>query len=165
MSNDKPENKNIQGGQNSSSQPSFTIQRIYIKDLSFESPSVPNIFQEAWKPEIHLDVGTKSEKVKEDLHEVVLTLTVKAKMDEKDVFLIEIHQAGLFQIFGIAEEQLKRTLGAFCPTVLFPYARAAIADVVTRGGFPQLNLAPLNFDAIYDQYVLQQKKAQDAVKH
>ncbi len=137
----------------------FAIQRIYVKDLSFEAPDAPAIFEENWKPELSLDVATKTQQIKEDLHEVVLTLTAKVQIGDKSAFVVEVQQAGLFTIKGLDDETLRHTLGTFCPNILFPYARAVIADAVSRGSFPQLHLAPINFDAIYEQYKKGQAEA------
>lgn len=139
----------------------FGIQRVYLKDTSFESPNAPDIFRSQWKPQINLDLNTRSEKLADDLFEVVLTLTVTAKNDDKTAFLAEVHQAGIFKIEGIEGPALHQTLGAFCPNLLFPYAREAIDGLVTKGSFPALMLAPVNFDAIYAQGMQQQaQKAQ-----
>jgi len=139
----------------------FAIQRLYIKDSSFESPIAPAIFSEDWKPEMHLDIHTQSTVIEENLHEVVLGLTVTVKSEDKTAFLIEIKQAGLFAASGFPEEQLKHALGVFCPSVLYPYAREAVSAAVSRGGFPQLVLAPVNFEALYAQH---QKQAAETKK-
>ena len=136
-------------------QAQFALQRIYVKDLSFESPKAPEIFQKQWKPEVKLDLNTKNCKLEDNLHEVVLSLVitvVNGEEKEKHVtFIVEVEQAGVFFINGLEEEELHRTLGAFCPNILFPYAREAIDNVVTRGSFPPIMLSPVNFDAIYQQ--------------
>jgi len=137
-------------------QPLFEIQRIYIKDLSFESPNTPHTFVEEWKPEVALNLETKSNRVQENLHEVVLSVTATVTSSKKSAFLIEIHQAGVFMINGFPDDQLHQMLGSFCPNILFPYAREVISDTVVRGGFPQLILAPVNFDALYAQHMEKQ---------
>ena|SRR3990167_6879985 len=134
-------------------QPKFEIQRIFLKDLSFESPNTPHTFHESWKPEVSLNLETKSNPIKEHLHEVVLSVTATVSSDQQTAFLIEAHQAGLFLIEGIQDKQLHHLLGSVCPNILFPYMREVISDVVTRGGFPQLILAPVNFDALYAQHM------------
>lgn len=134
----------------------FAIQRIYVKDISYEAPGVPSVFQGEWKPELNLDINTKTSVIEEDTHEVVLSLTVTVKNQNETAFLIEVHHAGIFTIKGFNKDQLKQTLGAFCPSVLYPYAREVVSDVVSRGGFPQLILAPINFDALYAQHQEQQ---------
>ncbi len=141
-----------------SQEPHFEIQRIYLKDLSFESPNTPQTFVEDWKPEVQLNLETKSHRIQEDAHEVVLSITATVTTNSKSAFLVEIEQAGIFTIKGFSAEQLHQMLGSFCPNILFPYAREVISDVVTRGGFPQLILAPVNFDMLYTQHMEEQKK-------
>ena len=137
----------------------FSIQRIFTKDVSFETPNSPAIFQKEWTPEVKLDLDTRSNKLDEGVFEVVLSLTVTASLGEETAFLCEVQQAGIFAIAGLEESQMAHMLGAFCPNVLFPYARETVANLVNRGTFPQLNLAPVNFDALFGQYV-QQRAAQ-----
>ncbi|MCF6435310.1 MULTISPECIES: protein-export chaperone SecB [Pseudoalteromonas] len=137
----------------------FNIQRIYTKDVSFETPNSPAIFQKEWTPEVKLDMDTRSEKLDNNIYEVVLALTVTTTIGEETAFLCEIQQAGIFSIADIEEVQMAHMLGAFCPNILFPYAREAVASLVNRGTFPQLNLAPVNFDALFAQY-MQQRAAQ-----
>lgn len=132
-------------------QPEFGIQRIYLKDLSFEAPKSPQVFLEEWKPELDMDIATKTHVLENDLHNVILTVTVTVKMKDAVIFIVEVQQAGIFSIKHFAEDQLKPMLGSFCPNVLYPYAREAITNVVVKGGFPQLYLAPVNFDALYQQ--------------
>lgn len=141
----------------------FSIQRIYTKDISFETPNSPDIFQVEWKPEIKVDLDTKSKSLTENVHEVVLTLTVTATLGEKVAFLCEVHQAGIFTLGNMPESQLAHAINAFCPNILFPYAREAVSSLVTRGSFPQLNLAPVNFDAMFANFVEKQseKKASE----
>lgn len=139
--------------------PQFAIQRVYTKDLSFETPNSPAIFQKEWKPELKLDLDTRSNKLSDDTFEVVLALTVTATVDGQTAFLAEVQQAGIFTIGNLPEAQLAHTIGAFCPTTLFPYAREAVANLVSRGSFPQINLAPVNFEALFASYV-QQKAAE-----
>ncbi|WP_416307044.1 protein-export chaperone SecB [Neptunicella sp. SCSIO 80796] len=140
--------------------PQFAIQRIYLKDLSYEAPNAPTVFKKEWKPEIKLDVDTRSNKVDENLYEVVLSITATASLGEETAFLIEVQQAGLFTIGEMPEMQGAQMLGAYCPNVLFPYAREAISNMVNRGTFPPLNLNPVNFDAVFAAYM--QKRAQEA---
>lgn len=130
----------------------FMIQRIYIKNLSFETTETPHIFQEEWTPELNLDLNTSHNALDDKgTYEVVLSVTATVKNKEKTAFLVEVEQAGIFSIVGPEGEQLDHLLGSFCPSLLFPYAREAISSEVTRGSFPQLVLAPINFDAIYMQ--------------
>lgn len=134
----------------------FVIQRVYVKDLSFEAPAAPMIFNEDWKPQMTLDLNTSSEVVDGDVHEVVLTVTVTVKNEDKTAFVAEAKQAGIFTIQGFEDEQLHHFLGSFCPSILYPYAREVVTDMVSRGSFPQLILAPVNFDALYAQHLQQQ---------
>ena len=136
--------------------PQFALQRIYLKDSSFESPGSPGVFQGQWTPKINFDIKSKHEKLKDDFFEVVLVLTVEAQVNEKVAFLVEVHQAGLFAAKGFDASQLENMLATVCPTILFPYAREAIDSLVLKGSYPALALAPINFDAIYAQ----QKQAQ-----
>jgi len=138
--------------------PIFEIQRLYIKDLSFEAPNTPHTFMEEWKPEVELNLETKSNRIQEDIHEVVLSVTASVKTGSKPSFVVEVQYAGVFRIASVPEQQLRQMLGSFCPGILFPYAREVISDVVVRGGFPQLILAPVNFDALYAQHLDNQKK-------
>ena len=124
-----------------------------MKDVSFESPNAPTIFQGEWKPQVNLDLNTSSSKVSDKQYEVVVSLTVTAKVEDKTAFIAEIQQAGIFFIDNIEGANLNQTLGAFCPNLLFPYAREAIDNMVGRGSFPPLMLAPVNFDAIYAEAV------------
>lgn len=138
--------------------PQFEIQRIYVKDISYEAPNTPHTFTEDWKPEVQLNLETKSNRIQENIHEVVLSVTATITTNKKSAFLIEVHQGGIFLINGFPNDQLRQMLGSFCPNILFPYAREVISDVVVRGGFPQLLLAPVNFDALYAQHLEEQKK-------
>lgn len=139
--------------------PQFNIQRIYTKDMSFETPNSPAVFQKEWKPEIKLDLDTRSSKINENTYEVVLAVTVTATLGDETAFLCEVQQAGIFMIGEMPEQNIAHTLGAFCPNMLFPYARETVSNLVNRGTFPQLNLAPVNFDAIFASYL--QKRAQE----
>ena len=134
----------------------FGIQKIYCKDMSFETPNSPDIFREQWQPEINLQLGNEAIVLDEGIHEVTLSITVTAKLGDKTAFLVEIKQAGIFNISGYEDAELGPMVGAFCPNILFPYAREAISDLVARGGFPQLLLAPVNFDALYQQHMQEQ---------
>ena len=130
--------------------PQFALQRIYVKDMSFESPRSPQGFKQQWKPQINLELNSSNTMIEDKLYEVVLSLTLTAKNEEEEViFLVEVQQAGIFHIQGLEEDPLQQTLGSFCPNVLFPYARETVDSVVGKGSFPPLMLAPVNFDAIY----------------
>ncbi|MDR9438256.1 MAG: protein-export chaperone SecB [Halomonas sp.] len=140
-------------GEQDKPQLQFALQRIYVKDISFEAPNSPTVFQQPFKPKVGLDLNTTSRQVGEGLYEVVVKVTAQVTHSEEGTtsFLAEIEQAGLFRISGIEGQQLDHTLGAFCPNMLFPYARECIDNLVNRGGFPPLMLAPVNFEAIYAQ--------------
>ncbi len=125
------------------------IQRIYTKDLSFESPGAPRVFMENVAPQIHLDVNTSSNRLDESVYEVVLTVTASAKSGDKVVFIAEVEQAGVFMIKGASAEARERILAAYCPNILFPYVRETIDSLTIKGSFPPLLLAPINFEALY----------------
>ena len=128
------------------------IQKLYVKDASFESPNSPNVFKGAeWKPKTDLNLSSTHVPFEDDAHEVILTVTVEAKDEENVIFLVELKQAGLFQISGYNEEELEAIVGIFCPNTLFPYARESIANMITKGGFPEFILQPINFDALYNE--------------
>jgi preprotein translocase subunit SecB len=152
---EQPQNpQNVQNGQNNN-EAHFMIQRIYVKDLSFETKNTPALFKEKWEPELSLDINTNHTLLEENVYEVELTVTATVKNQNATAFLAEVKQAGIFSIQGAPEAQLDHLLGSFCPSILFPYAREAITTEVARGSFPQLILAPINFDALY----MQQKEA------
>lgn len=129
----------------------FLIQKFYVKDISFETPNSPQIFSQKGEASMHIDVGTNASPLGNDMHEVTLSLTVTVKVGETPAYLVEVQQSGLFIIGGYDDETLSAMLGSFCPNMLFPYAREVVTDLVTKGGFPQLVLAPINFDALYAQ--------------
>lgn len=131
--------------------PQFSLQRIYVRDLSFEAPKSPEIFRQEWSPSVELDLNTRQKPLEGDFHEVVLTLSVTVKTAGETAFIAEVQQAGIFLISGLDAAAMSHTLGAFCPNILFPYAREALDNLVTRGSFPALMLAPVNFDALYAQ--------------
>ncbi len=130
----------------------FQLQRIYIKDVSFESPNAPTVFTGEWQPKHELNLNSKVNKLNEETFEVVLAVTVTTKMGEQTAFIVEVQQAGLVTVKGFPEQELGQLLGAYCPNLLFPYAREAISDLVTKGSFPQLILQPVNFDALFAQH-------------
>ena len=147
----------------------FSIQKIYVKDVSFESPNTPKVFSfTKWEPKIDLNLNNAHTGIDENLFEAVLTVTATVKHEDKTAFLVEVQQAGIFAVVGFDENDKKYLLGSQCMNILFPYAREAISDLTTRGGFPPLILSPVNFDALYQQHMQQQEgKNQDAapVKH
>ena len=135
------------------SEPQFSIEKIFLKDVSFESPAAPAIFTEDWSPEINMELNSQANPIENNFYEVELNITVTAKNKETTGFLVEVKQCGIFSISGMDEANLNGMLGSFCPNILFPYAREAISDLVSKGGFPQLLLAPVNFDALYAQHM------------
>ena len=137
--------------QTAASEAQFLIQRIYMKDMSFEAPGTPATFQQKWEPDLSLDLHTEHTKLEDNIYEVVLHVTATVKNQDATAFLAEIKQAGIFTISGAPQTQLDHLLGSFCPSILYPYAREAITSEVIRGSFPQLVLAPVNFDALYTQ--------------
>lgn len=139
----------------------FALQRIYIKDSSFEAPLGAMAFTKQWRPQVHVDLNTGSNRVDGDNYEVVLTITITAKLDDETAFLVEVQQAGLFMVKGLDGENLRRIMAIMCPTILFPYARETIDGLVLKGSFPPLMLQPVNFEALYVQ-ALQQQAQQGA---
>jgi preprotein translocase subunit SecB len=138
----------------------LSITKIYLKDTSFESPQSPGIFRQGeWKPQTNLNLRSAHHPADGDHHEIVLTITIEAKEDDKTCFLIELQQAGLFEISGYEGAELEAIVGSFCPNILFPYARESIAALVQKGGFPEFVLQPINFDALYMQSKQQQMAA------
>ncbi len=137
------------------------LQKIYVKDLSFESPRAPDCFGENLNPETQLNIRSNTRQVGPDTQEVILTLNIEAKADARTLFICELQQAGVFLIKGYGEQEQRVLVGSFCPATLYPFAREAVADMVARGGFPQLLLQPINFDALYAQ-ALQQGQSPDA---
>jgi preprotein translocase subunit SecB len=141
-------------------QQQFTVQRIYTKDLSFESPSTPAVFKKQWQPKVTVELNTKSDAIDtEGNFEVVLSITITAKIEDQTAFLIEVQQAGIFYIRGFEGEDRRRILGTAAPNVLFPYARETIDTICVKGAFPAIMLAPVNFDAVYQQALAQSQTA------
>ncbi len=143
----------------------LAISKIYVKDFSFESPQSPAVFRGGdWKPQTNLNLRSSHSPVDDNYHEVVLTLTVEAKADDKILFLVELQQGGIFEIAGYEGEEMSAILGSFCPNILFPYARETIASLIQKGGFPEFVLQPINFDALYLQ-AKQQSQGAPAEAH
>ena len=132
-------------------QPQFAVQRVYVKDASFESPMGVEVFAKQWQPKVNVELNTKSSKVADDTFEAVLTVTVTAKLEEEAALLIEVQQAGLFLIKGLDGDNLRQALGIMAPNLLFPYIREAIDNLAIKGGFPPISLQPVNFEALYRQ--------------
>jgi preprotein translocase subunit SecB len=143
-------------------QRNLSLQKIYVKDLSFESPKAPMIFTTNITPQTQLNVRSSAQEIAPDTQEVTLTITVEAKDKDSTLFLAEVAQSGIFVIQGYSAEERSILLGSFCPNTLYPFARETIAEVVTKGGFPQLLLQPLNFDAIYAQAVQERARTSTA---
>ncbi|KUJ71273.1 protein-export chaperone SecB [Thiomicrospira sp. WB1] len=135
----------------------FSIQKIYTRNISFESPNAPEMFTRDFQPQLDVDLNVESKKLEDGIFHVVVRVTATTKMEERTAFLCEVEQAGIFGISGFDEGELNYLLGAQCPNTLFPYAREAVSDLVIRGGFPQLLLEPVNFDAMYANHMQQQE--------
>lgn len=149
------EKRNTSNGSAANEQ-EFGIQRLYVKDLSFESPAAPKVFLEEYHPEIKIDLMTKHAKLDDQYYDVMVRVTVKAEQAGKPLFLAEVDQAGIFALLGFEEAMMEQLLAVVCPNILFPYAREAISETVTKGGFPPVYLAPVNFEALFHE-----KKAQE----
>ena len=139
------------GADTSPAQASFQIEKLYAKDLSLEVPNAPQIFMQAEPPELEVQVRNESAQFADGMFEVVVTVTVTARAGEKTIFLVEVAQAGIFSVRGVPADDLDPLLGIGCPTILFPYAREAISDLVTRAGYPAVILSPISFEQIYMQ--------------
>jgi len=140
-------------------QPVFTIEKVFVKDLSLEVPNAPQIFLERDAPKVDIQLGTRAAPLDEGHYEVVVTVTTTATLGEKTVFLVEVHQAGIFQVRNLPSESLEPLLGVTCPNILFPYLRETVSDAVVRAGFPPFLLAPVNFEALYQQRLQQAQPA------
>ena len=150
------------GAQQNGEQVAFSMQKIYVKDSSFEAPGVPETFnfKDGYRPNVNLELNTSNRNIDGDLYEVTLHITVTAKDNDTVLFLAEVKQAGVFLVANMDDANKRHTLGSFCPSVLFPYARTMVSEMITHGGFPQLLLAPVNFDALYAQHVQAQQGAE-----
>lgn len=136
------------------------LQQLYLKDASFENPGAPQVFAEPWKPEFQLDINTRSNRLDEARFEVVLSITLRARLEGgRTAFIVEVQQAGVFEVVGLAEAAIQRVLGTLCPGTLFPYIRETVDSLVVKGGFPAVHLAPVNFDALYAEAVRKQQAA------
>ena len=148
-----------------SQQPSFSIEKIYLKDASVEVPNAPQIFLARETPQVDIQIHNQGAKVDEGVYEVVLTVTVTAKIEDKTLFLVEVGQAGVFLLNHIPQADIAPILNVTCPNILFPYAREAVSDLVTRAGFPPILLSPVNFEMMYAQKQAQAQEAPPAVIH
>lgn len=142
----------------------FIIQRIYIKNSSFETTQTPAVFQKQWEPELNLDLNTAHTELEPNIYEVTITVTATVKNKQDTAFLVEVQQAGIFTIQGPEADQLQHILNSFCPSILFPYARETVSSLVTKGSFPPLVLSPINFDALYMQKMQTQQEQKEDVK-
>ncbi len=128
------------------------LQTVYLKDCSYESPNGPRLpTNQTWEPKFQLNMNTAAEEISPDVREVLLTITLEAKQGDATLYLVEVKQAGVFTIAGASVEELKRIVGSFCPSVLFPYAREAVSHLIVKGGFPNFLLPLVNFDALFEQ--------------
>jgi len=143
-------------------QQQFAIQRLYLKDLSFEAPNTPQVFVGEWKPESNIELNTSATPLGEENYEVVVSITVTTKVGEKTAYLVEVQQAGIFTLTGFSDADREAMLGSYCPNVLFPYVREVVSNLVAKGSFPQLVLQPINFDALYAQHL--EKRQQEGAE-
>lgn len=150
--------------QNNTPETQFAIQRIYTKDVSFETNNVPEIFTKQWQPELNLELNSSSQALSEGVHEVSLRVTVTVKQQEEVVYICEVTQSGIFSLVGFDDAQIQHFVGAYCPNILFPYAREVISSLVNRGTFPQLNLEPVNFESLFISYLQQQEAKNESTE-
>jgi preprotein translocase subunit SecB len=143
----------------------LALQKLYVKDISFETPHSPGVFTMKWEPKVDFNLATNAQLLQEGVYEVSITATVTVKLEEKTAYLVEVCQAGIFALAGFSEEDLGPLIGSYCPNILFPFAREAVSDLVIKGGFPPMLLAPVNFDALYMQHVQQQTAEAPARSH
>jgi len=151
--------------ENAPAEKQFAIQKIYTKDISFETQNSPKIFTQIWEPQVDVNLGTNVTSLEGNLYEVSLTVTVTVKCGETVAYLAEACQAGLFTLSGFTEQEMGHMIGSFCPNIMYPYAREVISDLVAKGGFPQLLLTPINFDALYAQHLQQAQQTQQQAQH
>jgi preprotein translocase subunit SecB len=137
-------------------QAQILLERLFLKDASFESPRSPGVFTEEWKPEFKLDINTRSTNLSDERCEIVLMATLRAKTQGGTAYIVEVHQAGVFQVTGLPPEERRRVLGTLCPATLFPYVRETVDGLVVKGGFPAVHLAPVNFEVLYEEAMRRQ---------
>lgn len=140
----------------------FQVQRIYVKDVSFEAPGAPEVFLQGGQPKVNVQLGNQARKLSENDYEVVVEITVTAEVNEKPAYIVEVKQAGVFAITGMEQTEIDQLLGAYCPNLLFPYIREVISNLTSKGSFPPFYLQPINFDALFQQ--AQAKRAEEAAK-
>ncbi|MES1939910.1 preprotein translocase subunit SecB [Salinisphaera sp. T5B8] len=147
------EDNGQQASENGQAQRQVALQKIYIRDASIEVPDGPRVFTEQYQPEVNVDLNTRIENLSRETHQVTLTVTVTAKQAERTAYIVEVQQAGVFQIDGFEDDAERgHLLGAYCPSILFPYIRESVGDMVQRAGFPHFLLQPVNFDRLYAQH-------------
>ena len=142
----------------------FNIEKIYVKDLSLELPNAPQVFLQGEQPQLEVQLGNASNSIDGVLFEIEVSVTVTARIGDKTAFLVEVVQAGIFQIRGVPDADLPAVLGVVCPNVLFPYARETVSDIVSRSGFPPVILAPVNFEALYQQRLMEQQQSESKIQ-
>ena len=163
MAEEQQPGDGAQGATEGAQGATFTIDKIYVKDLSLECPGSPQSFMNQQQPQVEVGLRTRGEQIQPDTYECVLTVTLTAKVGDKTLFLIEVSQAGIFTIRGVPPEQLQPIIAINCPTVLFPYVRETLSDMVGRAGFPPVHLAPINFEVLYQQQLAQLQQPAAAV--
>jgi preprotein translocase subunit SecB len=141
--------------------PTFAVEKIYVKDVSFEAPGAPQVFTEQGQPNLEMNLNQRVQRVADNLFEVELGVTLSCKLAEKTIYLVEVRQAGLFGLGGFDDQTLDAMLGVHCPNILYPYARQAVSDLITAGGFPPFLLQPINFEALYAEGIRQRAAQQD----
>ena len=148
---------------NTQAERQFNIQKIYVKDVSFETPNSPDIFTLTWEPEVEFNLSSSAAQIQDNVYQVSLTVTLTVKITQKTAYLVEITQSGIFSAVGFAIEEMGHLLGSYCPNLLFPYAREVVSDLVGKGGFPPMLLAPVNFDGLYAQHLQQMQQNPESV--
>jgi len=159
MTDQQDSNTEVAANEDEQNLPTAAIQKIYVKDISFEAPNLPELFSVEYKPQVKMEMNSKSRAVAEDNFEVILSVSVKAEIEDKTVFLAEVEQAGVFLLKNITEEQIQHTLSVMAPETLYPYVRETIASLIGKTGFPAIHLAPVNFQALYIQKLQQAQAA------
>jgi preprotein translocase subunit SecB len=153
-----------EGAASAATDKQVVLQKIYVKDASLEVPNAPEIFTQEWAPKLDVQLNTAVQDLGADTHQVVLTVTLSARLGERTAYHAEVQQGGVFRLTGFADSERRAVLGAYCPSVLFPFAREAAADLIQRGGFPAFLLQPVNFDALYQQHVTQTRAQRQSVE-
>jgi preprotein translocase subunit SecB len=166
MNNIMAKDDNKAAAEEQTQQAGFSIEKIYLKDASLEIPNAPQIFTDRSQPQVGIELSNFAQQLEENVFEVAIKVTVTSKIEDKTVFLVEVTQAGIFQIRGVPEENLEMIVGITCPNILFPYARESVSDLVVRAGFQPVLLNPINFEALFAQQKQQQAEAAEAAaKH